>query len=91
MTWQTLSDVLPDHTGDTKEARGTKSGRKRDKPEAGHGEPTADGDRKGDRRTGGGASEGWREIIGVSCKCLVPGPIGRNGSEGSEHCLSSGS
>ena len=43
-----LGPPLPTDRGDTKEARGTKSGRKRDK------EPTADGDRKGDRRTGGG-------------------------------------
>jgi hypothetical protein len=41
-------------TGDTKEARGREGARKRDKREEGHGPATADGDRKGDRRTGDG-------------------------------------
>jgi hypothetical protein len=39
---------LPTLVLDTKEARGTKNGLKRDRADAGHGEPTADGDRKGD-------------------------------------------
>jgi hypothetical protein len=52
-----LGPSLPTEGANTKEARGTKNGRKRDRAEAGHGAPTTDGDRKGDRRTGGGELE----------------------------------
>ena len=46
---------LPPRECDTKEGRGTEGARKRDRGRKGPGEQaTADGDRKGDRRTGGG-------------------------------------
>jgi hypothetical protein len=37
-------------------------------------EPTADGDRNGGRRTGGGVSEVSDGTNGVSCNCIVPEP-----------------
>jgi hypothetical protein len=52
-TFQVVLSPIPTAQNDTKEGRGTESARKRDKREEG-GETTADGDRKGDRRTGGG-------------------------------------